>query len=42
MAAHPEVVAFDIIGTVFSMEPMRAEQVALGLQPMALDLLYTG
>ena len=41
MAARPEVVAFDIIGTVFSMEPMRAELVALGLQPMALDLLYT-
>lgn len=41
MAAHPEVVAFDIIDTVFSMEPMRAELVALGLQPMALDLLYT-
>lgn len=41
MAARPKVVAFDIIGTVFSMEPMRAELVALGLQPMALDLLYT-
>lgn len=41
MAALPKVVAFDIIGTVFSMEPMRAELVALGLQPMSLDFLYT-
>lgn len=41
MAARPKVAAFDIIGTVFSMEPMRAELVALGLQPMALELLYT-
>lgn len=41
MPARPKIVAFDIIGTVFSMEPMRPELVGLGLQPAALDLLYT-
>jgi 2-haloacid dehalogenase len=41
MTKRPRIVAFDIIGTVFSMEPMRAELVALGLQPLALELLYT-
>lgn len=41
MTVRPKAVAFDIIGTVFSMEPIRAELVTLGLQPMALDFLYT-
>ncbi|MCJ2038135.1 HAD-IA family hydrolase [Methylobacterium sp. E-041] len=41
MPHRPKVVAFDIIGTVFSMEPMRAPLVGLGLPSLALDLLYT-
>lgn len=41
MPHRPKVVAFDIIGTVFSMEPMRAPLVELGLPPLALELLYT-
>ena len=41
MFKRPKVVAFDIIGTVFTMEPMRAALVGLGLPPLALDLLYT-
>ncbi|MCJ2082237.1 haloacid dehalogenase type II [Methylobacterium sp. J-090] len=41
MLKRPKVVAFDIIGTVFSMEPMRPALVALGLPPLALDFLYT-
>ena len=40
MPSRPKVVAFDIIGTVFSMEPMRPALVALGLPALALDLLY--
>jgi len=40
MVARPKVVAFDIIGTVFSMEPLRPALVALGLAPMSLELLY--
>ncbi|WP_342152032.1 HAD family hydrolase [Methylorubrum sp. SB2] len=40
MPKRPKVVAFDIIGTVFSMEPMRPALMALGLPPLALDLLY--
>lgn len=40
MPNRPKVVAFDIIGTVFSMEPMRPALVGLGLPPLALDLLY--
>lgn len=34
-------VAFDIIGTVFTMEPMRPALVELGLPVSSLDLLYT-
>lgn len=41
MPTRPKVVAFDIIGTVFTMEPMRPALVALGLPPTALDFLYT-
>ncbi len=41
MVTRPKVVAFDIIGTVFSMEPMRPALVGLGLPPLALDFLYT-
>ena len=41
MPTRPKVVAFDIIGTVFTLEPMRPALVALGLPPMALDFLYT-
>ena len=40
MPNRPRVVAFDMIGTVFSMEPMRPALMALGLPPLALDLLY--
>ncbi len=35
------VVAFDIIGTVFSMAPMRTALTELGLPALALDFLYT-
>ena len=41
MLHRPKAVAFDIIGTVFSMEPMRPALVAMGLPPLALDFLYT-
>ncbi|CAA2107522.1 (S)-2-haloacid dehalogenase 4A [Methylobacterium bullatum] len=41
MLNRPKAVAFDIIGTVFSMEPMRPALVAMGLPPLALDFLYT-
>ena len=41
MLIRPKAVAFDIIGTVFSMEPMRPALVAMGLPPLALDFLYT-
>lgn len=41
MLTRPKAVAFDIIGTVFSMEPMRPALVAMGLPPLALDFLYT-
>lgn len=34
---RPEVVAFDIIGTVFPLEPLRPAILALGLQPAALE-----
>lgn len=37
----PKVVAFDIIGTVFSLEPVREEAVRLGLPPRALELWFT-
>jgi 2-haloacid dehalogenase len=41
MPTRPQVVAFDIIGTVFSLEPMRAKLIALGLPSLALEFLYT-
>jgi 2-haloacid dehalogenase len=34
---RPKVVAFDIIGTVFPLEPLRASIVALGLPPAGLE-----
>jgi 2-haloacid dehalogenase len=37
---RPKVVAFDIIGTVFDMEPLRPRLEALGLPDTALELLY--
>lgn len=37
---RPKVVAFDIIGTVFDMEPLRPRLEALGLTDTALELLY--
>jgi 2-haloacid dehalogenase len=40
MAHRPKAVAFDIIGTVFSMEPMRYALTRLGLPALALDWLY--
>jgi len=41
MPARPAIVAFDIIGTVFSLEPLRERMVALGLPPLALNFVYT-
>lgn len=41
MPSRPQAVAFDILGTVFSLEPMRAKLIALGLPPLALEFLYT-
>jgi 2-haloacid dehalogenase len=38
--ARPKVVAFDIIGTVFSMEPLRPRLEELGLPGTALERLY--
>lgn len=40
LLARPQVAAFDIIGTTFSLEPLRPRLVALGLPPTALDILY--
>ena len=40
MPARPKVVAFDIIETVFSLEPLRPPVVAIGLPPSAVELLY--
>ncbi|MEH3146606.1 MAG: haloacid dehalogenase type II [Methylobacterium frigidaeris] len=40
MSCRPRVVAFDVIGTTFSLEPVRAGLVALGLPALALELLY--
>lgn len=37
---RPKVVAFDIIGTVFDMEPLRPGLEGLGLPETALELLY--
>ena len=34
---RPKVVAFDVIGTVFPLEPLRPAMVALGLPPAALE-----
>lgn len=34
---RPKVVAFDIIGTVFPLEPLRSSVVALGLPPAGLE-----
>ncbi|MCJ2088846.1 hypothetical protein MKK88_23110 [Methylobacterium sp. E-005] len=41
MAPRPTVVAFDIIGTASSLEPLRPALTRLGLPAMALDWLYT-
>lgn len=38
--ARPKLVAFDIIGTVFSLEPLRARLEELGLPGSALELLF--
>lgn len=37
---RPKIVAFDIIGTVFSLEPLREPLTALGLPPLALEFVY--
>ena len=39
-SARPKVVAFDIIGTVFDLEPLRPHLEALGLPGSSLELLY--
>ncbi len=38
---RPKVVAFDIIGTVFSLEPLRVALVELGLPAASVEFLYT-
>lgn len=38
--ARPEVVAFDMIGTTFSLEPLRERLTALGLAPGALETWF--
>src|SRR4030088_2541642 len=40
MANRPKVIALDIIGTTFSLEPMRERLVALGLPSHALELWF--
>jgi 2-haloacid dehalogenase len=40
MPSSPSVVAFDIIETVFSLEPLRADLTALGLPPSTLELWF--
>lgn len=40
MTPRPRVVAFDIIGTVFSLEPLRDELIALGFPSRTLELLF--
>lgn len=40
MRTPPQAVAFDIIGTVFSLEPLRGELVAAGLGDAALDAWF--
>ena len=34
---RPKIVAFDIIGTIFPLEPLRSSFVALGLPPAGLE-----
>ena len=41
MARRPSVVAFDVVETLFSLEPLRPRLVALGLPASAVDLWYT-
>lgn len=40
MAINPKTVVFDIIETVFSLEPLREKLAALGLPPTALDAWF--
>lgn len=40
MAPAPKVVAFDIIETTFSLEPIRGRLVEIGLPPSALELWF--
>ncbi len=37
MSAHPRVVVFDVIETLFSLEPTRAAMKEAGLPPEALE-----
>ena len=39
-AKRPRVVAFDVIETLFSLEPLRPKMVALGLAPTDLELWF--
>lgn len=41
MPPRPAIVAFDIIGTVFSLQPLRDRLMALGLPSLALEFVYT-
>ena len=41
MIFKPEVVVFDVIETLFSLEPMRERLVSLGLPPHALELWFS-
>src|SRR5947209_4933901 len=40
MPPHPAAVAFDVIGTLFSLEPLRGPLTELGLPPYALELWF--
>ena len=40
MKLRPEVVAFDVLETLFSLEPMRAKLIGLGLPSEALELWF--
>ncbi len=40
MKLRPDVVAFDVLETLFSLEPMRAKLIGLGLPAEALELWF--
>src|SRR3954447_9240298 len=40
MPARPSVVAFDVMGTLFPLDPLRDPLVGLGLPPQALEIWF--